>query len=125
MTRLTYLIVLGGAVVSVRTTDASIGPPHSWNSTPETQQAIDGKKLFLKNCRQCHGATGEPNSENKAKYPKIKSLNDAKFLTSLPDDSILTVMKKGAGKDMKGFGDKLSDEEMRAVLQYVRTLPKG
>ena len=86
-------------------------------------QGADGRVLYLKNCRQCHSATGEPSSETKHKYPKIKSLNDSAFLAKLSDDSILTVMKKGAGKDMKSFSDKLTADEMRAVLEYVRTLP--
>jgi mono/diheme cytochrome c family protein len=88
-----------------------------------TREDPDGRKLYLKNCRQCHGATGEPSSETKHKYKKIKALNDAAFMASIPDDSILAVMKHGAGKDMKSFNDRLNHEEMEAVLKYIRTLP--
>ena len=87
------------------------------------QQGADGRMLYLKNCRQCHSATGAPSSETKAKYAKIKSLNDSAFLASLPDYSILTVIKKGAGKDMKSFSDRMNNDEIVAVLKYVRTLP--
>ena len=87
------------------------------------QQGADGRMLYLKNCRQCHSATGAPSSETKAKYAKIKSLNDSAFLATLPDDSILTVIKKGAGKDMKSFSDRMNNDEILAVLKYVRTLP--
>ena len=83
----------------------------------------DGRPLYLKNCRQCHGATGEPSSETKHKYPKIVALNDSALMAKISDDSIMTVMKHGAGKDMKSFGDRLNHEEMEAVLKYVRTLP--
>lgn len=88
-----------------------------------TMQDPDGRRLYLKNCRQCHGATGVPSAETKRKYPKIKSLHDSAFVASLSDDSILVVMRKGAGKGMKSFSDRLTPTEMNAVVQYVRTLP--
>lgn len=87
-------------------------------------QDPDGRRLYLKNCRQCHGATGSPSDETKEKYPKIKTLSDAAFLAKLTDDSMATVIKKGKGKDMKSFSDRLSDAEIAAVVKYVRTLPE-
>jgi mono/diheme cytochrome c family protein len=87
------------------------------------RQEPDGRLLYLKNCRTCHGATGLPSDENKEKYPKIKALNDAAFLGTLSDDSILTVLKKGKGKDMKAWNEKLNPAEMVSVVKYVRTLP--
>ena len=91
--------------------------------SPIVLQEPDGRLLYLKNCRTCHGATGLPSDENKEKYPKIKALNDAVFLRALSDDSILTVLKKGKGKDMKAWGEKLNPAEMVSVVKYVRTLP--
>ena len=106
-------------------------PPGSVSAAPQlapatgagVSQGPDGRLLYLKNCRQCHSASGMPSSETKAKYSKIKALNDSVFLASMSDDSVLTVMKKGAGKDMKPFADRMNSEEMVAVLKYVRTLP--
>ena len=86
-------------------------------------QDPDGRALYLKNCRTCHGATGMPSGENKAKYPKIKALNDPAFLARLTDDSVHTVLIKGKGEDMQSWTDKLSAPEMLAVVKYVRTLP--
>lgn len=83
----------------------------------------DGRMLYLKNCRTCHGATGQPSGETKEKYPKIKALNDAAFLATISDDSMLTILKKGKGKDMKSWKDEFTLPEMTAVVQYVRTLP--
>jgi mono/diheme cytochrome c family protein len=56
-------------------------------------------------------------------YPKIIALNDSALMARIPDDSIMAVMKHGAGKDMKSFSDRLTNEEMEAVVKYVRTLP--
>ena len=91
-------------------------------STAAHAQAADGKAIFLKQCRTCHGATGEPSALNKEKYPKIRTLADPKFFAKVSDDSLLVVLKKGAGKDMKSFDGKLSAEEMVAVVRYIRTL---
>ena len=98
-------------------------PAEALRSSPTLQQGADGRMLYLKNCRTCHGATGEPSGENKTKYPKIKALNDAAFVATLSDDSMLVVLRKGKGKDMKSWTDKLTPPEMAAVVTYVRTLP--
>ena len=109
------IILAAGAVLGI----VSLSSARS--QTPRADP--DGRTLYLKNCRQCHGATGEPSSETKHKYPKIKALNDSALMARIPDDSVLAVMKHGAGKDMKAFGDRLNHEEMEAILKYVRTLP--
>ena len=87
-------------------------------------QDEDGQILYRKNCRTCHGATGEPSAETRKKYPTIKALNDSAFLAGLSDDSLLVVLRNGKGKDMKSWSDILTESEMVAVVKYVRTLPK-
>ena len=104
---------------------SAAGPRHGGDATAPrgpTTQDDEGRRLYLKNCRQCHGATGQPSAESKHKYAKIKALNDSAFMATIPDDSVIAVMKHGAGKDMKSFSDRLNPEEMTAVLKYVRTL---
>ena len=114
--RTSYRIILAaGAVLAIAGTARGF--------SAATPVEPDGRVLYLKNCRQCHSATGLPSSETKHKYPKIKALNDSGFLASISNDSILAVIKNGAGKDMKSFSDRLNHEEMEAVLKYVRTLP--
>ena len=120
-----HVILAAGAVLAIASNGSASSrtPPARELTTAAQVDSAAARTLYLKNCRQCHGATGEPSSETKNKYPKIKSLNDSAFLASMPDDSILTVIRKGAGKDMKSFGDRLTKEEMAGVLKYVRTLP--
>lgn len=85
-------------------------------------QQPDGRALYLKNCRQCHGATGTPSATNKAKYPKIRDLRNPAVMASIPEDSVMHAIKHGRGKDMRPFEGKLKDDEMHAIAQYVRTL---
>ena len=87
-------------------------------------QEPDGKALYLKNCKQCHGVLGTPTKDAKAKYDRIASFTNAEFFATRSTDSIVTVLKKGKGRDMKSFADKLSPAEMQSVAQYIQTLAK-
>jgi len=91
---------------------------------PLGAQQSDGKTIYLKNCRQCHGVTGVPSKQNVAKYPTIKTFADPGFFTGRNDDSLRTVVKNGAGKDMLGFAGKLSETEIAAVVEYLHVLAK-
>ena len=91
----------------------------------EAAQVDEGRIIYRKNCRTCHGATGEPSAETRKKYPTIKALNDSAFLAGLSDDSLLVVLRNGKGKDMKSWSDILTESEMVAVVRYLRTLPKA
>ena len=84
-------------------------------------QAPDGKQLYLKNCRSCHGATGKPTKQALREHPKIRAL-DAEFMGTIPLDSMVAVITRGFGKgdEMKPFKDKLTKEEIEAVARYVK-----
>ncbi len=86
-------------------------------------QEADGKAAYLKSCKQCHGVLGEPTKQAVRQNDKIPSFTDAAFFTKRSDDSLVAVMKKGMGKDMKSFTDKMTEPEMKAVAKFIRTLP--
>lgn len=87
--------------------------------------AADGVSVYAK-CKACHGADGKGNSKM-AELLKItpEQLNLIKPETQKKDDPILRKStKEGVGK-MKGLGDKLKDDEIAAVVVYLRILAKG
>ena len=86
--------------------------------------APDSRELYNKNCRQCHGTKGTPPKTMKAKFEHIADLSDTAHMAKISDDSLLVVIQKGIKdeKDMKGFADKLSPEEIKAIVAYVRSL---
>ena len=90
-------------------------------ATRGSAQAADGKALYLKNCRSCHGTLGTPSKQALRETPKIRKLDQA-FLSTLTDDSLSAVLTRGIGKDMKPFKDKLTAQEIQAVIKHVRTL---
>lgn len=90
-----------------------------------TPQEVDGKALYLENCRACHGVLGVPTKQAAKKYEKIPNLSDPAFWVRRSDDSVVVVLRKGVGRDMKSFSEKFSAAEMVAVAKYVRTLVRA
>ena len=80
-------------------------------------QAADGKALYDAKCAMCHGKDGvaKPMAKGSA------NLNDAKWQEATKVEAIETAITGGKGK-MKGYKDKMSAEEIKAVATYVKTL---
>jgi mono/diheme cytochrome c family protein len=79
--------------------------------------AADGKAVYAK-CAGCHGADGS--KENKAMGVRPLSGADAQKAT---DAEWTAIVSKGKGK-MPGYEGKLSADEIKAVVDYMRTLKK-
>jgi mono/diheme cytochrome c family protein len=88
------------------------------------RQDPPGKAPYEENCRKCHGVRGVPPKTMKAKYEKIATFN-AEFFDKHTTDSVVTIMTKGKGEDMKSFKDKLTHEQMVAIDAYIRSLAGG
>ena len=80
-------------------------------------QAADGKALYDAKCAMCHGKDGvaKPMAKGSA------NLNDAKWQEATKVEAVETVVTDGKGK-MKGYKDKMSAEEIKAVAAYVKTI---
>ncbi|HTP26926.1 MAG TPA: cytochrome c [Anaeromyxobacteraceae bacterium] len=87
-------------------------------------QGPDGKALYQQNCAACHGAKGVPAKGMLSVYPALKAFSDPEWAKFSPD-SIAAVIRKGSGKNMRGFGDKLKPEQVTAIAAFVKTLATG
>jgi cytochrome c553 len=88
--------------------------------------AADVKENWDKSCKKCHGADGKGDTTIGKKL-EIKDLTDAKVQASLKDDAMLKAIKEGVKDGEKvrmKAAEGLSDEEMKALVAYVRTLKK-
>jgi mono/diheme cytochrome c family protein len=90
-------------------------------------RAADAKENWEKNCTKCHGADGKGKTKMGEKLG-MKDYTDAKVQEALKDDAMAKAIKEGV-KDgdktkMKGFGDVLSDDEIKALVKYVRDFKK-
>ncbi len=84
----------------------------------------DANTIWDKNCAACHGKDGK-GSTMMGRRLSIKDLTDAKVQASF-DDALATktikegVIDKGTEK-MKAFGDKLSNDDIKALVAHVRS----
>ncbi len=90
-------------------------------------RAADAKENWEKNCAKCHGPEGKGKTKMGEKL-SIKDYTEAKVQDSLKDEEMAKAIKEGV-KDgektkMKGFGDTLSDDEVKALVKYVRDFKK-
>jgi mono/diheme cytochrome c family protein len=90
-------------------------------------RAADAKANWDANCAQCHGKDGSANTKM-GKQLNARDLTDPKIQASFSDakaaQSIKDGVKEGGKTTMKAFGDKLTADEIKALVAYVRTLKK-
>jgi len=90
--------------------------------------AADAPSTWGQNCAACHGSDGGAHTKA-AKMLGAKDLTDASYQKSFTDDQAFAAIKDGykdpSGKvKMKPFSDSLKDDEIKALVSYVRTLAK-
>jgi mono/diheme cytochrome c family protein len=94
---------------------------------PLVVRAADAKTNWANNCAQCHGADGKANTKM-GKMLSAKDLTDPKVQAEFTDakatQSIKEGVKQGGKTTMKAFGGKLTDDEIKALVAYVRALKK-
>ncbi len=87
---------------------------------PALAQA-DGAATFKGKCTMCHGADGSGDTAM-GKKVAAADLRDAK-VQSKADDELISTVIKGKNK-MPAFEEKLSPEQIKAVIAFIRTLKK-
>jgi mono/diheme cytochrome c family protein len=81
------------------------------SSSPQELQ--HGKQLFETNCSECHGLSGSDN-------PKVDFTNQ-EYMSQVTNFSLYRSISEGKG-DMKPFNGILSDDDIREVTSYIRSL---
>jgi len=102
---------------------AATPPASSDDATPSVETpapsiaAADGKALYMKKCKKCHGPDGKADTKMGKKH-KIDVI-PGKYSKA----KVLKVIKNGVPKTkMKSFASKLSEDEIAAVADFVMTL---
>jgi mono/diheme cytochrome c family protein len=81
----------------------------------------DGAAVYKAKCTMCHGADGAGQTPV-GKNMKLKHLG-APEVQKLSDAEMIKLITDGKGK-MPGYKGKLSDDDIKAVVAFVRTLKK-
>ena len=85
----------------------------------DDKQIGKGRQLFQEQCVGCHGPDGRAQTDM-GKKVGAADLTSA-TIQQQSDSKLETVIKDGKEK-MPAFNSKLSDDEIRSVLQYVRQM---
>jgi mono/diheme cytochrome c family protein len=87
----------------------------------------DVKTNWDNNCAQCHGKDGRADTKM-GKQLNAKDLTDPKVQAAFTDAKATQSIKEGVKQNgkttMKAFGGKLTDEEIKALVAYTRTLKR-
>jgi cytochrome c553 len=89
--------------------------------------AADVNAMWDKHCTSCHAKDGSGNTKM-GKKSGAKDYRDPKVLAGLKDDQALKGVKEGIsenGKEkMKPFKDKLSDDEIKTLIDHMKEFGK-
>ena len=87
--------------------------------------AGDVNQIWATKCASCHGKDGKGLTTMGRKL-SIKDLTDAKVQASFTDADATKAIKEGISDNgtqkMKALGDKLSDDDVKALVAHVRSL---
>ena len=106
------LLALAGCDVERRKSDAELGL---------NPQQAEGRRLYDNYCDRCH----EPYSSRGKKGPSLKGVFKKQYLplSGLPanDERMTDIVKYGRAK-MEGFGQVMTDQQIKDLLAYLHTL---
>jgi mono/diheme cytochrome c family protein len=92
-----------------------------------------GQRLYQENCASCHGANlkGQPDWRSRLPNGRVPAPpHDASGHTWHHTDRVLVdIVKRGTAaivgngyeSDMPGFGNVLTDEEITAIIDYIKS----
>lgn len=82
-----------------------------------------GKQFYMRFCITCHGQDGKGDTEMREFLDTAPSdLTDDYWLYGDRDGDIFRIIKEGTENEMEAFADRLEDERIWHVVNYVRTL---
>ena len=105
--------------------------PPSRMDPRDTAKVALGAKIYAQNCAVCHGAKleGQPNWRERLPNGRLPAPphDESGHTWHHPDDVLFGITKHGLGpyapqgyqSDMPAFGDKLTDDEIWAVLAFI------
>ena len=90
-------------------------------------RAADAKENWTKHCAKCHGEDGKGQTRM-GKQAGAKDYTDAKVQADLKDDVAFKAIKEGLkdkeDKVLMKPAEGLSDDEIKALVAYVRAFKK-
>lgn len=126
MQRVLTLVLAGGVFAAL----ALVAAPGSALADSEAQLTespaavlmADGKELFLKNCKKCHGPDGKAATKMGTKH-KIPDMTKPEWQSKHSKAEVVKVITEGkAETKMKAYKETLTADEIAAVADFVKGL---
>jgi len=120
-----WLLIIAGPslLLLVGSVAALLFLPH-----PVPRNAKPVQRAYLVHCASCHGANGQGSWRAMFFLIRPGDLSDPQAMDALSDQYLFDLLKHGGapiGKPgMPAFGFHLSDEEIRALIGYIRSLSR-
>jgi mono/diheme cytochrome c family protein len=119
---ITALLSLGGVTArAVQSTGGTVKNPIATS----TESVAAGKQLYVRSCAPCHGTSGEGGPGNDL-IPAAPDLTDAMWDHGSSDGEIFGNIKNGIAPEfnMTPFKDRLKDDDIWNVVNYLRSIAK-
>lgn len=128
--RKSFLLFTAVVLVLVASAPASARPPQDSGKgvtakkmSPET--LAKAKKFYNMDCALCHGATGDGKSDlAKDMQLTMADWTDPKSLAEQSDQQLFDVIRKGKGKMPPEDEGRAKNDEVKDLVQYIRTFAK-
>jgi cytochrome c553 len=96
-------------------------------ATAGALNAAEAKANWDKHCAKCHGGDGKGQTKM-GKQAGAKDYTDPKVQAEIKDENAIKIIKEGLVQDgkkkMDPYADKLSDDEIKALVAHIRTFKK-
>jgi len=102
-----------------------------WPSVSASAAPVDlrlAKEKFKQLCAVCHGPSGRGDGPAAAALnPKPRNYSDKAFASRITDAAMFEIIKRGGAAVQKSpampaWGEALSEDEVRSLVAYIRTL---
>ena len=113
------------AVVLLAFTSASVPAQDKGAGKSVPDMHAKAKKLYDLDCALCHGATGDGKTDlAKDMQLNLMDWTDPKTLASMSDQALFDAIRKGKGKMPPEDTSRAKDDEVKALVTYIRQLSK-
>jgi cbb3-type cytochrome c oxidase subunit III len=102
------------------------GGANEKDPNPVTAATVQqGQTLFTQNCVRCHGKDGTGDGPDGDPNNLPADLTDPYRAPLNPDGTLFYKISNGKGSEMPAFKTKMSNDEVWAVVAYIKTLRKA
>jgi len=126
-------LLLLPAVLVLAYFPAKAGTPAPQKTNAATTSAADKtpgisakvKQIYKIDCEMCHAENGNGKTELGQSMGVTSDFSDPKFLDGKSDQQLFDAIRKGKDKMPPEDAPRATDDQIRGLVQYLRTLSKG